>query len=66
MATPLNFGKPLKFGPDSYLNAKGRPTFLHQERENTRSSARNTHAYTSRGALQRGPACAGAVNTAGG
>ena len=33
MATPLTFGNPLKFGPDSCHKAKGRPAFLYQERE---------------------------------
>ena len=48
MATPLTFGNPLKFGPDSYHNAKGRPTFLHQERERERApeALHKQHAYT--------------------
>ena len=40
--TPLTFGNPLKFGPDSCPKTKGRPTFLHRERESTQSSAQ-TH-----------------------
>ena len=33
MAIPLTFGNHLKFGPGSCHNAKGKPTFLHRERE---------------------------------
>ena len=44
VATPLTFGNPLKFCLDFRHNAKGRPTFLHweRERESTRSSTRTT------------------------
>ena len=68
MATPLTFGNPLKFGPDSYHNAKGRPTFLHRERErerereSTRSSAQTTRIYHREGPLTS-PACEEAVAT---
>ena len=48
--TLLTFGNLLKFGPDSCHNTKGRPTFLHWERESTRSPAQTTphttHAHT--------------------
>ena len=37
VATPLTFGNPLKFGPDSCHKAKGRPAFLYQERERKRA-----------------------------
>ena len=49
--TPLTFGNHLKFGPDSYHNAKGRPTFLHQEREHPK--LRMNHTHSSRGASNK-------------
>ena len=64
MATLLTFGNPLKFGRDSCHNARGRPTFLHRER--ALKALREQQAYISKGALQRGPALAGAVATVGG
>ena len=42
MATLLTFGNPLKFGLDSCHNAKGRPTFLHREREHLKLRAKHT------------------------
>ena len=38
--TPLTFGNHLKFGPGSCHNAKGRPTFLHTQRERERERER--------------------------
>ena len=64
MANPLTFGNPLKFGPDSCPKTKGRPTFLHREREHPKLHVNNT--ITPRAALQRGPMHAGAVAMAGG
>jgi len=72
VATPLTFGNHLKFGLDSYYNAKGRPTFLHRERERELETLReHTHTHTpyihiSRGALQWGPTLVGAVAMASG
>ena len=46
--TPLTFGNHLKFGPDSCHNTKGRPTFLHRERERERAleaSREQNHIY---------------------
>ena len=42
----LTFGNPLKFGLDSCHNGKGRPTFLHQEREHPKSCANHATHYT--------------------
>jgi len=45
--TSLTFGNPLKLGPDSCHNAKGRPTFLHRERERLKPCANHApHCYT--------------------
>ena len=46
MATPLTFGNPLKFGPGSCHNDKGRPTFLHREREHSKPRANHATHYT--------------------
>ena len=64
MATQLTFGNPLKFGPDSCHNAKGRPTFLHREREHPKP--RTKHTIISIRALQWGPVRVGAVATTSG
>ena len=45
MATLLIFGNPLKFGSDSYRNAKGRPTFLHREKERAPEAPREAHHH---------------------
>ena len=68
MATPFTFGNPLKFSSDSCHNAKGRPTFLHREREKAPEALCEAHIahQISRGALQWGPTRAGAVAMAGG
>ena len=59
MATPLIFSNPLKFGPDSYHNAKGRPTVLHREREHPKPHVNNTHIHQEGPSM--GPAHTGAV-----
>ena len=64
VATPLTFGNLVKFSLDSYHKTKGRPTFLHREREHPKLHVNNT--ITPRVALQRGPMHAGAVAMAGG
>ena len=45
MATSLTFGNPLKFGPDSCHNAKGRQIPSSTERESTQSLVRTTPSY---------------------
>jgi len=55
VAIPHTFGNHLKFGLDSRHDTKGRPTFLHWEREHLKLRV-NTRTFTLRGALQRGPA----------
>ena len=49
MATPLTFGNPLKFGPNSCHNAKGRPTFLHRERMLPKLCVKRTHLHIREG-----------------
>ena len=71
VVTSLTFGNPLKSSLDSCHNAKGRPTFLHREREREREREHpklhtNTHNQVSRRALQWGHARAGTVAIAGG
>ena len=51
---------PLKSGPDSCHNAKGRPNFLHRERERALETPREQHTPF------KGPTRAGVVVTAGG
>ena len=46
----FTFGNPLKFGPDSYHNAKGRPSFLHTKR--APEAPYETHTPH---AIERGP-----------
>ena len=65
--TPLTFGNLLKFGLDSYHNAEGRSTFLHQEREHPKLRATHTaHTIILRETFQRGPAHVGVIATTGG
>ena len=45
MATPFTFGNLLKYGPDSCLNAKGRPTFLHRVRKYSKLYVKHTHTH---------------------
>ena len=60
VATPLTFGNHLKFGPGSYHNAKGRPTFLHThththtERERERASEAPRKQYMHHISFERG------------
>ena len=71
--TPLTFGNPLKFGPNFCHNTKGRPTFLHRERECSKPRTNHaTHYYTrahlssiSKGAFN-GPRARKSITTAGG
>ena len=49
MVTPLTFGNPLKFGLDSYHNAKGRPTFHHREREHPKLFVKHTRIHIEKG-----------------
>ena len=53
MTTPLTFDNPLKFCLDSYHNAKGRPTFLHQKREREYPKLRANHTHSLRGASNK-------------
>ena len=71
--TPLTFGNPLKFGPDSHHNTKGRPTFLHRDREpNAPRKPRHTaHTRTLAASFTRegppmGPLTHGSIAKAGG
>ena len=64
MAIPLTFGNHLKFGPNSSHNAKGRLTFLHQERERERAPEALLEARAA--TIERGLACAGVVAMMGG
>ena len=66
MATPLTFSNLLKFGPDSCHNAKDRQIPSSTEREREHPNPHAYHTIISKGALQRGPACTGAVATMGG
>ena len=56
LMTPLTFGNHLKFGPGSCHNAKGRPTFLHIEREREKppKAPRESHKCTTL-IIKRGP-----------
>ena len=49
----LTFGNPLKFSPNSYHNAKSRPTFLQREREHPKLRMKHT-AHTMPN-FERGP-----------
>jgi len=65
VATSFTLGNPLKFGLDPCHNAKGRPTFLHKERETAPEAyANNTHIHWEGPPM--GPLCTGAVATMGG
>ena len=65
MVTSLTFGKPLKFGPNSYQTSKGRPTFLHT-RESIWSPMRTTRiAQPLRGA-SKGPRMSESIATVSG
>ena len=48
MAISFTFGNHLKFGPDSYHKTKGRPTFLHRERERALEALREPYTFTLR------------------
>ena len=67
MATPLTFGNPLKFGPNSCHEIKGKQISSSIERESARSPKQTTQCtIILRGALQRGLARGGAITMAGG
>ena len=62
--TPLTFGNPFKFGPDSFHNSKGRPTFLHREREHPKHCAKHTRIHIERGP-PKGPHTRGSCHHGG-
>ena len=74
MATPFIFGNLLKFGLDSCHNTKGRPTFLHQERERAPKPPREprhtnytcAHPIIQEKGLPTGPRARESVATASG
>ena len=66
MATPLTFGNHLKFGPDSYHKTKGRPTFLHREREREHPKLCTNHTHSHWEGPSTGRTCMWAVATKGG
>ena len=57
---------PLKFGIDSCHKTKGRQIPSSTERERVPEALREPHHHILRGALQQGPALAGAIAMAGG
>ena len=63
VVTPFIFGNPLKFGSDSCHNTKGKPTFLHREREYPKPHVNHTTHYMHnyREGPPLGPARAGAL-----
>ena len=64
VVTPLTFGNPLKFGPDSCHKTKGRPTFLHRKREHPKLCASTQHHIYWEGprqAVEQGPAMTAAI-----